>query len=71
MFDDDGATRDAIEVALVAAAEETARMHQELAVIESDLSRVIEMFLQYTGRADLALDFLHGLGHSRGTRTLH
>lgn len=71
MFDDDGATRDAIEAELAAAADETARLRRELDAIESDLTGVVEMLLQCTGRADLALDFLHCLGNSRGTRTLH
>jgi hypothetical protein len=71
MFDDDGVTREAIAEELVAVAEETARLHRELDAIESDLTRVIELFMRYTGRADLALDFLHGLGNSRGSHTLH
>lgn len=71
MFDDDGAMREAIAEELAAAAEETARLHRELDAIQSDLARVIEMFMRYTGRADLALDFLHCLGNSRGSRTLH
>jgi len=71
MFDDDGAMREAIAEELVAAAEETARLHRELDAIQSDLARVIEMFMRYTGRADLALDFLNCLGNSRGSRTLH
>ncbi len=68
MHDDDGARQATIEAELVAAAEETARLHRELDAIESDLARIIEMFLKATGRADLALDFLGSLGQRR---TLH
>ena len=47
--------------------EETERLHRELEAIESDLTAVVELFLQYTGRGDLALDFLECLGNPRGT----
>ncbi len=68
MYDDDGATHATIEAELVAATEKTARLHRELDAIESDLARIVELFLRATGRADLALDFLGSLGQRR---TLH
>ncbi len=69
MYDDDGTARAAIEAELAAATEETARLHRELEAIESDLALIVELFLEATGRTDLALDFLGSLGHPR--RTLH
>jgi hypothetical protein len=71
MFDEDRAMREVIAAELADAAEETAQLRRELDAIESDLARVIELFMRCTGRADLALDFLDCLGNSRGTRTLH
>lgn len=69
MHDDDGVTRSTLEAELVAVTEETLRLQHELEAIESDLARIVEMFLQATGRSDLALDFLGHLGHQR--HTLH
>ena len=67
MSDDQGAFHAAIEAELVAATEETARLHRELEAVECDLARIVELFLQATGRADLALDFLGSLGQPRPT----
>ncbi len=68
MHDDDAVTpAAAIEAELVATMQETARLHSELEAIECDLARIVDMFLQATGRTDLALDFLHSLGHRRHT----
>jgi hypothetical protein len=69
MHDDDAVIHDAIALELSTAAEETARLHRELDAIQSNLTRVVELFLQYTGRTDLPLDFLASLGNRR--RTLH
>ncbi len=69
MHDDDGVTRSTLEAELVAVTEETVRLQRDLEMIESDLARIIERFLQATGRTDLALDFLGHLGHQR--HTLH
>jgi len=52
---------------LRAITEETARRHRELDAIESDLTRVVEMFLEATGRSDLAIGFVQCLGNRRGT----
>jgi hypothetical protein len=68
MHDDDAVTpASAIEEELVAAMRETARLHSELEAVESDLARIVEMFLQATGSTDLTLDFLQSLGHPRHT----
>ncbi|HXP75982.1 MAG TPA: hypothetical protein VN823_17700 [Stellaceae bacterium] len=67
MYDDDTAIRRAFETELQAVTEETARLRRDLDAIESDLTAVVEMVLQYTGRGDLALDFLECLGNPRGT----
>lgn len=69
MFDDGSGRRDGVETELQAATEGTARTRRELGAIESDLTRVVEMFLQATGRSDLAAGFLCCLGNTR--RTLH
>ena len=69
MYDDDALPSATIEAELLAATEETARLSSKLAAIESDLARIVEMFLQATGRTDLALDFLGSLGQPR--HTLH
>jgi hypothetical protein len=69
MQDDDGATAAAFEEELVAAMQEAARLHRDLEAIESNLARIVDLFLQATGRTDLALDFLQSLGQQR--HTLH
>ena len=53
---------------LRAITEEIAWRHRELDTIESDLTRVVDMLLEATGRSDLAIGFLHVLGNRRGTR---
>ena len=60
MQDDDGTTREAIALELAAVMDETARLHRELQAVESDLARIVELFLETTGRTDLLLDFLQG-----------
>ena len=67
MYKDDSGTRDAKEIELQAATQETARLGRERGPIESSLTRVVEMFLQATGRSDLAIGFLHCLGNTRDT----
>ncbi len=67
MTDDDAAMRAAIEEQLRAATEEAARLHREIDSIESDLAQVVEMFLLYTSRRDLAVDFLTSLGNPSST----
>jgi hypothetical protein len=60
MHDDDGTTRDATALKLAAVMDETARLHRELEAVEADLARIVELFLETTGRADLLLDLLQG-----------
>jgi hypothetical protein len=67
MYDDDAETRDAIEASLEVVGQETVRLRHDLDAIKSDLTRVMEIFLQATRRGDLALDFLQSLGNTRGT----
>ena len=67
MHDEDGEAHGAIEMELAAVRRETARLSRELDALESDLTRVVELLLQATGRGDLALDVLHCLGNPRGT----
>jgi len=67
MHDDNGWMRAAIEAELVTATEETARLGRELDALESELARIVDLFLQATGRTDLAADFLGNLGHPRPT----
>ena len=69
MSDDDRAIDETIEAEPTAAAKKSALPRRELAAIESTVAQVVELLLRTTGREDLVLDFLNGLGRPR--RTLH
>ena len=67
MHEDDSTTRGAITAELQAVTETAARLHRELDVLESDLTRAVETLMRATGRGDLAVSFLRSLGARHAT----